>query len=153
MSNTLATHSTSDGDIVELYHGLTAQWIFDNRCLALSAEHTAPALVDAWANKIIEVASTWQPERTLYILNDFSGKNCVVTQYNQRKNRELIQMFPNMKSSTATVVRRNLTMQLSRIFIQTLPQNKNRQVYLTFTRQDALAWLKTQMELEDRIVR
>ena len=146
MSNPTPVLDLSPSLIEELVPGLTFQWLFDHRAMALSAQHSSRDLVDAWANKIIDVARTWPTNRSLYILNDFSGKDCMVTPYNQQKNRELAKMFPQLKSVTALVVKQNLTMQLSRLFIRALPGNKN--VYLCFNREEALAWLKQQMERE-----
>jgi hypothetical protein len=140
------THNVTPEEIVS---GLTVEWLFDKRVMALTAQHTDRELVDAWANKIIEVASTWSTERRLFILNDFSGKKCVVTPYNQQKNRELTKMFPNIKSSTAMIVQQNLTMQLSRLFVRMLPQNPHRLIFMTFSRAEALDWLKQQIKLDE----
>jgi hypothetical protein len=138
--------NVSDSVVEELVPGLTFQWLFDKRAIALSAEHTSRELVDAWADKIIEINKLWPDDRCLYILNDFSGKDCVSTPYNQQKNRELMKMFPHRKSVTALVVKQNLTMQLSRLFIRAIPGNKK--IYLSFNRDEALAWLKKQIDNE-----
>jgi hypothetical protein len=134
-----------ESPIEDLVPGLTCQWLFNRHCLALTAQHSSVELVDAWAGKIIEVASSWPQHRTFFVLNDFSGKDCVSTPYNQQKNRELAKMFPHLKSVTALVVRQNLTMQLSRIFIRAIPMG-NKKVQFFFKRDEALAWIQRQIE-------
>ena len=132
-------------ELEELVPGLTFQWLFDRQGMAFYAQHTSRELVDAWFNRIVTINSTWPEDRYLFILNDFSGKDCVTTPYNQHKNRELMRMFPNRRTASAIVVKQNLTMQLSRLFIRALPSSKS--IYLTFSRDDGLIWLKKQIEL------
>ena len=144
MSKSTPILDMSQSVIEELVPGLTFEWIFDRRAAAFSAQHTSRELVDAWANKIIELNDIWPRDHSFYILNDFSGKDCASTPYNQQKNRELVKMFPYRKTVSALVVKQNLTMQLSRLFIRALPGTKN--VYLSFSRAEALAWLKKQID-------
>ncbi len=132
----------------EISPGLTFQWLFDKRAIGLYAQHASRQLVDAWANKIMELAETWDVNRPYFALNDFSAKDCVVTPYNQQKNRELWGMYPHLKSVSATVVQQNLTMVLTRIFIRTLPNNKN--VHLCFSRNDGLLWLKNKVDEHEK---
>lgn len=129
----------------ELVQGLQFQWIFNRRGIAFYAEHTTRPLVDAWFNKTVEVARDWHGETRLLILNDFSGKDCMVTPYNQAKNRELRKMFPDFPTASTMVVKQNLTMQLSRLFVRMLPEG-NMRLHMTFDRDDALRWLKNQLE-------
>src|ERR1041384_8255743 len=118
--------------------GLTFQWILNHKAMAFYAEHTARSLVDTWADKLIEVARTWPETSTMFVLNDFSGKDCAVTPYNQQKNRELMKMFPRHRTVTAVIVKQSLTMQLSRLFIRVIPSSKA-SVYLSFSRIDGSA--------------
>jgi hypothetical protein len=130
----------------ELCSGLTFQWLFNRRAFALCAEHSSHKLVDVWAEKIIEITKTWPKDRTLFILNDFSGKNCAMTTYNQQKNRELFRMFPGYKTVNALVVRQNLTMQLIKLFIRAVPSDRPINMY--FTREEATSWLMKQVDME-----
>lgn len=142
---------TTDPDVSpleQLHEGLTFQWIFDGKAVAFYAENTTRGLVDAWADKLIEISKTWPESRPLYVLNDFSGKDCAVTPYNQQKNRELLKMYPRRKSVTAVVVKQSLTMQLSKLFVRVIPSSRVN-VYLSFSRDEALAWLKKQIDLAE----
>src|SRR5687768_12055272 len=130
----------------ELCSGLTFQWLFNRRAFALYAEHSSHKLVDVWAEKIIDITTSWPRNRTLFILNDFSGKNCTMTTYNQQKNRELFRMFPGYKTVNALVVRQNLTMQLIKLFIRAVPSE--RPIHLSFSREEATRWLKHQIDME-----
>src|SRR5687768_16262751 len=132
--------------VEELCLGLTFQWLFNRRAFALYAEHSSHKLVDVWAEKIIDITTSWPKSRTLFILNDFSGKNCTMTTYNQQKNRELFRMFPGYKTVNALVVRQNLTMQLIKLFIRAVPSDRPINMY--FTREEAMIWLKKQVDME-----
>jgi hypothetical protein len=129
----------------ELASGLSFQWIFDHRAVAFYAQNTKRELVDAWFYKVIDIAKSLPENRVLFVLNDFSGKDCATTPYNRQKNRELLEMFPNRRTTTAVVVKENLTMQLSRLFVRVLPRRKVN-VYLSFKREEAIDWLKQQLE-------
>ena len=130
----------------ELTPGLTFQWLFDRQVMAFYAEHSARTVVDVWADKIISVCHTWPPSRRLLMLNDFSGKNCAMTPYNQQKNRDLLKMFPHIQVANVTVVKQNLTMVLARLFLRAISGEKDKQVLLTFSRDEGLDWLKKQIE-------
>jgi len=144
--NSLDTLILDASPLEELCPGLTFQWLFNRQAFALYAEHSSHKLVDVWAEKIIEITKSWPKNRTLFILNDFSGKNCTMTTYNQQKNRELFRMFPGYKTINALVVRQNLTMQLIKLFIRAVPSD--RPIHLSFTREEATRWLKQQIDLE-----
>ena len=145
MNNSLESVIQGVSHIEELCPGLTFQWLFNGYAIGMYAEHSSHKLVDMWANKIIEISQTWPQNRPFFILNDFSGKDCSVTPYNQQKSRELLNMFPELKTYNALVVKQNLTMQLTRLFIRTIPGN--RLVHLTFSREDAIVWLKKQIDI------
>jgi len=136
---------SADVSPLEVLHtGLTFQWIFDGKGIALYAENLSRGLVDAWANKLIEVGKTWPIDRPFIVLNDFSGKDCAVTPYNQQRNRELLKMFPQLRAVTAIVVKQSLTMHMSRLFIRVIPQTRA-EVYLSFSRDEAMAWLRKRL--------
>jgi hypothetical protein len=137
--------STSAPQVEELHPGLTFQWILDRRGIAFYAENSTRGLVDAWADKLIEIAKAWPRNLPLVVLNDFSGKDCAVTPYNQQRNRELLKMFPDLRIVTAIVVKQSLTMHMSRLFIRVIPKSKA-DVYLTFSRHEGLAWLKKRLD-------
>jgi hypothetical protein len=138
MSNTNSI-PTTDSPIEELMSGLTFQWMMDGQGMVFTAQNSSRTLVDTWANKIISICQTWDVSRHLYLLDDFSGKDCIVTPYNQEKNREIGRMFPHIESTVATVVKQDLTMMLARLFIRAMPNTRN--VFLSFSRQEAYEWL------------
>lgn len=140
MSNTPTPLETPISEAVELVPGLTFEWIFEGRGIMFKAQHSSHELVDAWANKVIEVSRNWPRDRRLFILNDFSGPACVTTPYSQQKNRELIGMHPYLQTYVAVVVRQNLTMQLSRLFVRAL--SRQRPIFLSFSQDEAMAWLR-----------
>jgi hypothetical protein len=144
--NALELLQTNASPLEDLCPGLTFQWLFNRQAFGMYAEHSSHKLVDIWADKILEVTRTWPKDRTIFVLNDFSGKDCAVTTYNQQKNRELLRKSMGHKVVNALVVKQNLTMQLTRLFIRALPKDKP--IYLTFTREDALSWLKKQIDLD-----
>src|SRR5262249_35692149 len=124
----------------ELHQGLTFQWIFDRRGVAFYAENATRGLVDAWADKLTEIGKTWPANRPFIVLNDFSGKDCAVTPYNQQKNRELLKLYPHLHSVTAVVVKHSLAMQMSRLFIRVIPRTKA-DIHLCFSRDEGMSWL------------
>lgn len=128
----------------KLHPGLTFQWLFKGQAFGMYAEHSSHKLVDVWADKITEITRVWPKHRTLFILNDFSGKDCTVTTYNQQKTRELFRLFSGYKTVNALVARQNLTMQLIKLFIRAIPGD--RPIQLCFTRYDAMIWLNKQIE-------
>jgi hypothetical protein len=138
MSNTNSIPNT-DSPIEDLIPGLTFQWMMDGQGMVFTAQNSSREVVDAWANKIISICQTWDVDRKMYILNDFSSKDCMVTPYNQEKNRELGRLFPHIQSTMATVVKQDLTMMLARLFVRVLPQSQN--IFLSFSRQEAYNWL------------
>jgi hypothetical protein len=146
MSNTNSI-PTTDSPIEELMSGLTFQWMMDGQGMVFTAQNSSRTLVDTWANKIISICQTWDVNRRLYLLNDFSGKDCMTTPYNQEKNREIGRMFPHIQSTTAVVVKQDLTMMLSRLFIRALPNTRN--ILLSFSRQEAYEWLLKQKARHD----
>lgn len=132
---------------VEVIPGLTFQWLFGNLAVAFTALHASRPLVDAWANKVVDVAKDWPKERPFFCLQDFSAKDCASTPYARAKNKELQQSNSGLTVVSALVVQNNLTMQLSRFFINSLPRKKTKQeIFLTFTRQDGLIWLKQKVD-------
>ncbi len=129
----------------ELCPGLTFQWLFNKRAFAFYAQHSSVHLVDIWFNKCVEIIQAWPENQPIFTLNDFSGKDCMTTPYNQQKNRELSKLVPPMGGFSAVVVRHSFSMQLSRLFVRILPSSHH--VHLTFHRDEGLLWLKKQLDL------
>lgn len=132
---------------VELTPGLTFQWLFGDFAICFTALHASRTLIDTWANKVLEVARDWPAERPFFVLQDFSAKDCASTPYGRAKNKELQKSNTHLKLVAALVMQNNLTMQLSRFFINSMPQRKNKpEIYITFTRNDGLNWLKRKVD-------
>jgi hypothetical protein len=127
----------------ELSPGLTFQWIFDGKGIAFYAQHSSRELMDAMTDRLSECLGAWGKSRKLYVLVDFSAKDCVVTPYNQQKIRALSKIYPDTETYSAVIVQQNLSMILSRILIRTLPSGKN--THLCFNKQEGINWLKNKI--------
>jgi hypothetical protein len=127
----------------ELTPGITFQWLFDGKVAAFCAKNATRPVVDAWIGKLMEISDRWDPSKTLYTLNDYSAKDCVMTSYNQQRIRELSGKYPHLNNYSVTIVQQNLTMVIAKMLVRTMP-NRDR-VQLVFKYDDAIHWLKSTM--------
>ncbi len=132
------------GPVEVIHPGLHFQWLFGGQCFSFSADHTSRGLVDAWAGKVISVVKEFPAGRIGFSINDFSGKDCSTTPYNRQKNMEIIRAFPHVQAWTALVMQRNVTSQLTRLFIRAVPTGKL-QANMFFSHVEALNWIRLQM--------
>jgi hypothetical protein len=124
-----------------LTYGLSYQWLFKHQAVMFVAEHSERALVDAWIGKLTELATTdSNTESPLFILCDFSGKNCVSTPYAREKLRKHLGLHTRRKGIVAMVVQDSLNMQLSRLFIRAI-RIPNYNANLFFKVSEGLIWL------------
>jgi hypothetical protein len=152
MSNTTSSTSTRTlpfdleaAPPEELVPGMTFQYLFNRQAIQFVASNSSRPVTDAWVDKVRAVAKDWPKDQTIFILNDFSCKDCVQTPYGRARSQELMKADTGLKVVSVMVVQNNLTMQLSRLFIRAV-QRPYFRIHLTFNRDDGLIWLKKHID-------
>jgi hypothetical protein len=129
----------------ELVPGMTFQYLFKRQAIQFIASNSSRAVTDAWVDKVKAVAKDWPKDQPIFIVNDFSCKDCVQTPYGRARSQELMKSDAGLKVVSVMVVQNNLTMQLSRLFIRAI-QRPYFRIHLTFKREDGLIWLKKHID-------
>ncbi|GAB4551959.1 MAG: hypothetical protein OHK0023_19490 [Anaerolineae bacterium] len=87
---------------------LSFQWLFYGQVFCFVARNSSRRLADAWAKRILDLASTWDTAQLMISYHDFSDPRCVMTPYVRAKNEEMVRLYPNINTFSVAVMNPNL---------------------------------------------
>ncbi len=128
----------------KINENFTLEWLRDGKIVVFNVTSVHREMVDAWANKYIEILSNWQSELPLLTLHNFlQADSIVMTPHMRRRSQEFINLRPDVATRTAIVMPKSLFSNATRVFIQSLPKpNPNRIRKMYFSVEDAMVWLE-----------
>ena len=140
------------GPVELLAPGVTRQWLYNHRIVAYVISDISRPAIDAWIGGIHQAAKTWQSGQTSCSLYDFSAKRVVAfTPYLRARLTEVSQLRPELTTRVAVVLPDTrigqLLSQMTHLFLKSQPRI-NTQADVFFSRDDAICWLKRQIQLE-----
>ncbi len=137
-----------DSPLEALAAGVTKQWLFGKRILALTGRSPTREAVDAWIAAFkIELAAC-PPERPFLVLIDFSSREAGMSPYSRQRGQDLINEVNAMHrdGAVALITPRSIVGQAVQMFFR-LQRRSTMPTQVFFHREDGLKWLKERLRL------
>lgn len=138
--NTLPSRTKS---LEQVKSPITVEYCFNDQIVVVTAKDTHRETVDAWFDIMVSIGAAWPKDKPLYVLLDFSAKDCTVTPYARARNEALRKVDFGLTVYTALILASTMAIYLSTIFVRAMGQSDK--VYFSRSRADALQHLQAQI--------
>ncbi len=136
---------TATDQTTDLGHGVTYQWIENERILVVRMGEPTREAVDIWANFMLDLFKNWPANKRLLTLQDQSSDKMTVTPYMRQRANEVDQASAKLATDgrLAMVLYKSITTTIVKLVANSFgSQNRSIERRFFTNTDEALAWLK-----------
>lgn len=121
--------------------GGTLEWLADRRIVLFYTPDSSSGVLQGLFERAEAIIRDWPADQPLLIVLDVSGSRVGMTPFARERGRAMLVMRPGLSMAMAMIVSRSLQAQIIQVIIR-MWQRSGKQIAVTFSREEALAWLK-----------